>query len=51
MIGELGELTTWFLAGRYPDTFEIVPSLEDINSALTKLRSLRRRIDLLAPSA
>jgi HEPN domain-containing protein len=48
-ISELGELTTWFAAGRYPDTFQISLAVEDINSTLTRLRTLRERIDLLAP--
>jgi HEPN domain-containing protein len=48
-LSELGELTIWFAAARYPDTFEIALSEHDIGSALSKLQALRERVNSLAP--
>lgn len=49
-IGKLANLTTWYMTARYPDMeSDLVPSAQDIRSALTDLRALRQRIDLLAP--
>jgi hypothetical protein len=48
---ELAEITIWFVASRYPDTFEIAPTIQDVSSVLVKLKGLRQRIDLLAPMA
>jgi HEPN domain-containing protein len=45
----LAEITIWFVAARYPDTFEIIPTVQDISSVLEKLKKLRQRIQLLAP--
>jgi HEPN domain-containing protein len=46
----LGQLTTWYIASRYPDVAtESLPSVEDIRLALKKLRDLLRRVQSLVP--
>jgi HEPN domain-containing protein len=50
-IGKALKITIWFVASRYPDTFEIAPTIQDVSSVLVKLKGLRQRIDLLAPKA
>jgi HEPN domain-containing protein len=49
-IGNLSQLTTWYISSRYPDIAgESLPSVDDIRSALASLRGLCGRIAGLAP--
>ena len=50
-IAEMGELTTWYVSARYPDSMQVAPSAEEIGLALTKLQRLRQLVSLLAPQA
>jgi HEPN domain-containing protein len=46
----LAQLTTWYVASRYPDVAaESLPSPEDIRFALKKLHGLRRRVQSIVP--
>ena len=45
-------LTDWYIAARYVDAeIDIVPSEQDVRSALVRLQDLRRRVVAMAPSA
>lgn len=51
-IRNLANLTSWYIAVRYPDIeVESLPSLRDVATILTGLRNLRRQVDTLAPKS
>lgn len=49
-IRKLGNLTSWYIAVRYPDMdVESLPSLEEVTTIVSGLKALRQSIGALAP--
>lgn len=52
LVEALAGLTDWYISGRYPGVaLDAAPNANDVRAALGQLRTLRRRLNALAPDA